>query len=311
MSYRIPILYVCFKRPNAVRQSFESIRNIQPEKLYIVSDGPREGVEGEAELVAECRDIITDSINWECELHTDFRKENRGCGPGMFEAINWLFSNEEMGIVLEDDCVVQDSFFRFMEEMLIKYKDNQRIGLVAGFNGIANKIHIPWSYCFSRYKATWGWASWRRAWANMDYDMKWREDNSGESVYYNMGYKAKDISYWKFRTKLIDKNEVSAWDWQWFFSMACQNQLTIFPKVSLVSNIGFGEGATHTGLFFGDNIIHKDNLDFPLIHPNYICPYVDFERKFYRYNNTFYDGLNRHIPLSLKHILKKILNKIG
>lgn len=307
MSYPIPILFVCFKRPDAVRKSFECIRNIRPEKLYVVCDGARHNVDGEKELVTECRDVVLNAVDWECELHTDFRSENMGCGPGMYNAISWLFSKEEMGIVLEDDCVVQQSFFRFMEEMLLKYKDDNRIGLVAGFNGVEDKVDMPWSYCFSRYKATWGWGSWRRAWNNMDYVMNWKDGDFYESVLYNMGYKAKDLKYWKHRINLIGRKEVSAWDWQWFFSVASQNQLTIFPKVNLVSNIGFGEGATHTGLFWGDSMLSAGEMDYPLKHPTYVCPYVEFEKQFYHYNNSLYDTINRYIPLGVKHIIKKAL----
>ena len=307
MGYNIPILFVCFKRFEAVKQSFECIRRVKPQKLYVVSDGARDDVEGEYEQVEACRTYIKAMIDWPCELHTDYRDENKGCGPGMYEAICWFFTQEEMGVVLEDDCVVQSSFFKFMEEMLIKYKDDSRIGLVAGFNGVENDICMPWSYCFSRYKATWGWGSWRRAWSQMDYHMNWRRSPLCESVIENMGFRSKDVRYWKHRIKLIDKQEVSAWDWQWFFSMACQHQLTIFPCVSLVSNVGFGEGATHTGIIWGRPKLAKADIQFPLIHPEYICPFVEFDRKYYRYNNSLYDTINRYVPLFIKHFVKRVL----
>lgn len=309
-NYNIPILFVIFKRPEVTQASFKKICAARPRKLYIVSDGARPNHEGEQELVEQTRKIVLDAIDWDCELHTDFRDENMGCGKGMYHAISWLFQNEEMGIVLEDDCVVQPSFFTFMEEMLTKYQDDNRIGLVAGFNGVASKVRLPWSYCFSRYKATWGWGSWRRAWSHMDFDMTWRGGCQEASVINNMGYRSKDLAYWRHRLNLIDQNEVSAWDWQWFFSMAAQNQLTVFPAKSLVSNIGFGAGATHTGLLWGNAIMCDDgDLEFPLSHPTAVCPYVPFEKAFYRYNNDLYTTINCFVPLWFKHVVKRFLSK--
>ena len=106
-NYNIPILFVIFKRPEVTQASFKKICAARPRKLYIVSDGARPDHEGEQELVEQTRKIVLDAIDWDCELHTDFRIENMGCGKGMYHAISWLFQNEEMGIVLEDDCVVQ------------------------------------------------------------------------------------------------------------------------------------------------------------------------------------------------------------
>ena len=119
----------------------------------------------------------------------------------------------------------------------------------------------------------------------------------------------RDRAYWRHRLNLIDQNEVSAWDWQWFFSMAAQNQLTVFPAKSLVSNIGFGEGATHTGLVWGNAIMSDDNIEFPLIHPTVVCPYIPFEKAFYRYNNDLYTTINRFVPLWFKHAVKRLISK--
>ena len=102
-NYNIPILFVIFKRPDVTKVSFEQIKAVKPRKLYVVSDGPRSTVKDELQLVEQTRRIVMDAIDWECELHTDFRTENVGCGKGMYEAISWFFKNEEMGIIIEDD----------------------------------------------------------------------------------------------------------------------------------------------------------------------------------------------------------------
>ena len=305
MKSNIPILFIIFKRPQIAQQAFNQIKKTKPSKLYIACDGYRPHVNGEFELVEETKSIILSMIDWPCEVKTLFQKDNLGCSLGVFTAINWLFENEENGIILEDDCVIQDSFYPFISEMLVLYKDDFRIGMIDG----ANYINYPIkdSYCFSKYKSTNGWGTWRRAWKNMDINMKWRNTEIENDILENTGFKGNDIKYWKHRINLIDKNRVSAWDWQWYFSLAAQNQLSVFPKVSLVSNIGFGEGATHTSGKVSKEYVANNNLAFPLVHPEYIVPNAKFEKAFYKLNNTLFYTIMRYIPFGLKNIVKKIV----
>lgn len=307
MGYKIPVLFVIFKRKDTSLKSFEQIKKVRPEHLYIACDGPRPHVEGEADMVEATRKAVLDAIDWECEVHTNFQKANLGCGMGVYTAINWLFENEERGIIIEDDCVMRDSFFPFVEEMLERYADDTRIGLVDGANYLEH-VDIPDSYVFSRYKSTNGWASWRRAWRLMDMDMSWRGTKYELSVIKNMGYKSKDVRYWKYRLKAVDLNDVSAWDWQWYFTLAANNMLGITPKYNLTTNIGFGEGATHTTEdSTPSQYISTRDLTFPLQHPKFVVPYQPFEQAFYHSNNTLFNRIKQLFPFWFKNVIKRMV----
>ena len=305
--YNIPILFVIFKRKDVSLRAFRIIKEVHPAKLYIACDGPRNNIAGEKELVETTRKAILDEIDWECDVHTKFQKENLGCSQGVLTAINWLFENEERGIIIEDDCVMRKSFFPFVEEMLNRYANDARIGLIDGANYIEH-IKIPDSYVFSRYKSTNGWATWRRAWKLMDMEVSWRGTPYEASVIKNMGYKSKDVRYWNYRIKAVDHKEVSAWDWQWYFTLAANNMLGITPKYNLTTNIGFGEGATHTT----ENAIPKHyistkELTFPLTHPKYVVPYQAFEQAFYHFNNTLFNRIKQLFPFWFKNVVKRIV----
>jgi hypothetical protein len=289
-------------------QSLERIRKIQPAKLYIAGDGARSHVEDEQEAVEETRKAVLDAIDWPCDVHTLFQEQNLGCSKGVYTAINWLFENEEQGIILEDDCMMQESFFPFVEELLERYKNDERIGMIDGANYI-KEVSIPDSYGFSRYKATNGWATWRRAWKNMDLNMDWRQTPYADSIIANMGYRSRDIKYWQYRINVVDHNDVSAWDWQWYFTLAAHNQLGIYTCCSLQSNIGFGEGATHTSNGKTPDYYFTDKeIEFPLRHPKYVVPYTPFEKGFYNQNNTLYTNLMKYLPIPIKMWLKKTFN---
>lgn len=221
------VLFLVFNRLDVTKQVFDVIKKAKPPRLYIASDGARNSVDGENEKVQEIRDFVISSIDWDCEVKTLFRDKNMGCGPSVKNAIDWFFKSEEMGIILEDDCLPDQSFFRFCEELLLKYELDDRIGMISGNNHAGYK-HSEESYLFSKFKACWGWATWRTAWVNMDFEMQWLNTESKNSIINNMGYGRVSVKHWSNSIKLIKNNEVSAWDWQWFFSLAVQNQLCIF-----------------------------------------------------------------------------------
>lgn len=306
--YKTPILLIIFRRKDVALKCLERIRKVLPTKLYIAGDGARANVVGEQESVEATRKAVLDAIDWPCDVHTLFQEQNLGCSKGVYTAINWLFENEERGIILEDDCMMQESFFPFVEELLERYKNDERIGMIDGANYI-KEVSIPDSYGFSRYKATNGWATWRRAWKNMDLNMDWRQTPYADSIIANMGYRSRDIKYWQYRINVVDHNDVSAWDWQWYFTLAAHNQLGIYPCCSLQSNIGFGEGATHTSNGKTPDYYFTDKeIEFPLRHPKYVVPYTPFEKGFYNQNNTLYTNLMKYLPIPIKMWLKKTFN---
>src|SRR5699024_6685762 len=113
------------------QQVFQQIKKASPTKLYVAADGPRKNRANEKEKCNEVRSIAT-NVDWECKVKTLFRQNNLGCKQAVSGAIDWLFENEEMGIILEDDCLPDSSFFSFCEELLYKYKDNERIMSIYG-----------------------------------------------------------------------------------------------------------------------------------------------------------------------------------
>jgi hypothetical protein len=306
MNYNIPVLFIFFNRSEIAKESFKQIRRIKPSKLYLASDGARKEKKYENSKVKKVRDEILNMIDWECEVKVLFQEKNLGCGQGVYTAINWLFKEEEVGIILEDDCIAQKSFFPYVETLLEKYKFDTRIGMISGMN-VLKESESKNSYIFSRYKSCWGWATWRRSWENMDLNMKWRGTLEAENILKNMGYKGRDVKYWKYRLKLIDAKDVSAWDWQWYFSLAAQNQLSIFPTKSLISNIGFTEESTHTASKPKNSYSTTEELDFPMRHPEYIIPSYEFDKAYYKENENFIRKIIRYFPIWMKNKIKKIL----
>ena len=120
--FETPVLFLIFNRPDLSQQVFERIREIKPKQLFVAADGPRATHPDDAQKCADARRVTLNIIDWECEVKTLFRDENLGCGLAVSQAITWFFEQVEMGIILEDDCYPDLSFFRFCEKLLDYYK---------------------------------------------------------------------------------------------------------------------------------------------------------------------------------------------
>lgn len=265
-----PILFLIFNRPETTRRVFDRIREIQPKKLYVAADGPRAHKAGEAERCEQTRAIIR-QVDWPCEVTTLFRTENLGCKQAIYQGISWFFEQEEMGIILEDDCLPHLSFFPFCEELLIKYKDDQRIGHIGGHIELPNLMAPNLSYDFSFITLIWGWATWRRVWRNIDLDFPfWEQEKERRpSLFCNKLEEIYGTS--AIPDALHNRHGLNTWDYTYAFSLRTQNQLSIYPAVNLVANIGMGDpNATHTHKSAPKNYIYETEIPFPLQHPRYI-----------------------------------------
>lgn len=265
-----PVLFLVFNRLDTTKQVFEAIRQAKSPRLYIAADGHRTDHNGEAEKVQAVRDYVMESIDWNCEVKTLFRKKNLGCRDAVSSAIDWFFEYESEGIILEDDCLADLSFFRYCEELLLLYRDDERIMAISGNYFHGDAYQPKHSYFFSRYPHCWGWATWRRAWEYYDRDMtQWPEMRDSEWLL-TVGNGSRDFQrYWNRIFDTAYAKKVDSWAYRWTFSCWSQSGLTILPARNLVRNIGFGENATHTRN--SNSRLSKFSLEFlnfPLSHPS-------------------------------------------
>lgn len=275
---RTPVLFLVFNRPDTTQRVFEAIRNAKPPRLYIAADGPRTDRPGEAQMVAQVREIVT-AVDWRCEVKTLFRKKNLGCKHAVSGAITWFFEHEEQGIILEDDCLPNNSFFQFCEILLEKYKYDQRIGQISGFNGLGKYQRDGCSYHFSNFGSIWGWATWKRAWNSYDVDMKGYPYIKESSYIPNIINDKKDL---RNRIKAFDQTYaglIDTWDYQWIYCRLVNRYLIILPSKNLIKNIGFGANATHTTVPNSKlSSLSSYEINFPLIPPSHFCPDFNFEK---------------------------------
>lgn len=302
LELKTPVVFLVFNRPDTTARVFEEIRRARPSKLLVVADGPRQDRPGEAEKCDAVRAII-EQVDWPCTVLKNYSDTNIGCKRRVSSGLDWVFETVPEAIILEDDCLPNPSFFRFCEELLEKYRDDDRVMQIGGCNFQDGIKRGDGSYYFSIYNHIWGWASWRRAWKYYDVNItSWRKTIHEEFLYTLFADK-KTARYWKMLLDKVQKCEIDTWDYQWTYSVWSHNGLAILPQKNLISNIGFLEDATHARDTHS-KLSKMQTFEISLIiHP---------EKVFRDYNADMYSAKYHYLlPSFSNRVMDKIRRLIG
>lgn len=318
----IPVLILFFCRDKQLRMVFDAVKEARPSKLYLYQDGARKDNPSDKEGIEKCRTIV-EEIDWNCEVHKWYQEENYGCDPSEYLSQKWMFSKEDRGIVLEDDDVPSQSFFPFCEELLEKYKDDERINFICGMNNTGVSNHISDSYLFTHKGSCWGWASWARVVNLWDDTYPWlsRENdlNNLKGQFRVKGEYGKTIKTCRehFATGKAHYETVGGMD------LYLYSRLNIVPKYNMISNIGIDSVTTHGS----DDIrvypkqirkllnMERYDIDFPLKHPKYMMADITYEKEMtitpFQYWKNKWIGLFLQLRYKgIKYVICKIVAKL-
>ncbi|TAE31405.1 MAG: glycosyltransferase family 2 protein [Candidatus Kapaibacterium sp.] len=273
-----PVAMIIFNRPETTQPVFEAIRKARPSKLLVVADGARTNREGEQERCEEARRLVLEGVDWECEVKTNIAPQNLGCRGRVSSGLDWVFQEEEEAIILEDDCLPHPGFFRYAQELLERYRHDERIGLISAAN-FRIKREPPYSYYYSRIHPITGWASWRRVWKHYDLNMSIFPEVRDNGLLADMLGDDFSVKYWtKIFQSAYDGRE-STWDYQFTFAVWMQGMVGIIPNYNQVTNIGFGAEATHiTDADHPTANVPVEEMPFPMRHPPYMITEKSFEK---------------------------------
>ena len=273
-----PVVMIVFNRPNPTRLVFRAVAAAKPRKLLVVADGPRTSRPGEELLCSQVHSVF-DGVDWPCEVLTHSADSNLGCRERVISGLTWAFSLVEEAIILEDDCLPDQTFFYFCQELLGRYRGDDRVGMISGRNCLPPHITTNYSYHFSRVPHIWGWATWRSAWQRYDPDLENWETVKQDGILRQIYSRNAEVEYWNriFESMRLGTGP-DTWDYQWVYTNLINNLLSIRPSVNLVSNIGCGTDATHTHDADSESArLPAHAMTFPLRHPPYMVPMTSFD----------------------------------
>ncbi len=284
----ISVLIVFFNRPDFLARAFEAIRQARPARLFLYQDGPRSN--RDVPGIEACRKVF-EGIDWPCEVHRLYQERNYGCDPSGFIAQRWAFSLTDKCIVLEDDDVPTLSFFRFCKEMLDRYENDERIGMIQGFNQEEQTPDAGGSdYFFTTNFSIWGWASWSRVINQWEEQYSWLNDDDAVAKICALVKERKLRKDFLPMAKAHKASGKAFYETIFHAHLLLNSQLAIAPRVNLLSNLGVTNDSTH----FAGSIrtlpsgyrriftMGRHELDFPLRHPVHVVDHVAYRRRVYR-----------------------------
>lgn len=285
-----PIVLFVYNRPKHTRQTLEALSNNKLAKdtvLYIYADGAKEGAdEKELHIIQETRAILEEK-QWCKEVHIIKSEKNKGLADSIVKGVTEVVNKYGRVIVLEDDIVTSPEFLQYMNDALDLYENDNKVMHVGGYIPLTTgQKKLPETF-FLRFMSCWGWGTWKESWNYLITDIDYL---------HNKIYSLSDLDELKFEGVLdpqileqLEDNyngKIKTWAFKWFLSIFIRKGLCLYPKKSLVNNIGLdgsGENCGVTNIFEVDlasNIKVKRTL---IEESKYALKYL---KKYYKYGNN-------------------------
>jgi hypothetical protein len=284
-----PVLFMVFNRPDKTAKVFEQIRKAKPSKLYLSCDAPRRDHPEDSEKVEQVKRIIS-NVDWECDVKSLIHTTNQGCNHAGRQAFQWVFEHEDEMIELEDDTVPTQGFFWFCQEMLDRYRDDDRIGYITA-NNIGDIRSGNATYFFSHYGGSWGFATWKRAWKKWDFYMKDFPEVAASKSFRKHFDSWFEYNFWKKAFSEVFEGKGNTYDYQTVYMIFKHDLYNIYPNDNLVTNIGWDDQASNT---YSENskFANKGSVELiKITHPDKIARDSRIDRKLFEYHFVTFSKL--------------------
>ena len=273
------------------------------------ADGPRSEEEARR---CELALAETKAVDWDCDVRWDVAGENLGARRRYSSGVDWVFSEVDEAIVLDDDCLPDPTFFGFCEELLARYRDDPRVMMVCGTNYLERWQDDRQSYHFSCYGGVWGWATWKRAWRHYDVTLSgWGDERVRARV---REFVADDEQYAiqarRFDRLYGDATDRHSWDLPWSLARLSHGGLTVVPAVNLVENLGNTDGR---GLPPAHPLarLPMGTLPPPLRHPGEVAPDREYDRRHLRRIIDWWEEQAHRTRAARPSLARRVARRLG
>jgi hypothetical protein len=234
----LAVLIIGYSRPTGITNLIKSLTLNGVAKIYISLDGPKDIRDIENQKIIQ-DEILKFSTNGSIEIKVLKQERNLGIAVAVIGAIDWFFSQEDCGLILEDDLLISPEFLTFAYLGLEKYSKSPNVWMISG-SQLLSKFTVKSETIWANYPMIWGWATWAQKWKEMrSYLIRDKKTTFFQTLNYR-------YLYWKVGAKRVLSGKVDTWDTPLAFEFRVQNKFCILPPINLVSNMGFDKMATHT-----------------------------------------------------------------
>jgi hypothetical protein len=270
--FSTPILIISYNRPDYLKILFKEIKKINPKNIFFFNDGPKNDYD--KIKINVIKKIVKFEFN-NIKILTRFEKKNLGLKLAVIKGINWFFQKNNEGIILEDDCIPNKSFFYFCEKNLNYHRKNNIVMNIGGLNLLKPlKNYNPSlrldSYYYNKIPMIWGWATWKRSWKQYDHKMKyWGHVRKSKKILKSWFYDKYSINFFSERLDAVYSGKDPSWAFSWVYTLRRKNGLNIMPRKNLIKNIGINMN-THSTPQYKDHFNLKTYNIGKIVHPKKI-----------------------------------------
>ena len=316
---KISAVYFAYNRPDKVILTLPIVLRHNFKKIYIFVDGPKN--KKDINLINQTIKNIESLTKLKKKIIKIYYKKNLGIKKNFFTSLDYVFKREKKAIIIEDDCLISNSFIRFCSKLLDIYQNDKKVWSISGFNLIDHETKkYSKKFFFSKYFMVWGWATWSDRWFDFDkkssFWKKWK--NSSE---FNKLFSSKyELEYWLKIFNQVISNKITTWDYFIQLHFFKNQKYSIIPRINLVKNLGFDKNATNTidyNIYLDKKILQDQKIN-KLLKVNKINNNQKFDELIFniahhgeRLKADNFIKLIIYYLLNFKRIFYKYLNKFN
>lgn len=303
--FKVPVLLILYNRVEETHKVFQILKAVQPMQLYVAGDGPKPGNMLDRLHVYQTQSVI--QPEWPCQVQHLWQEEHLGKNKMIETALRWFFSKEEEGVILFEDTLPSYDFFPYCEELLSKYRNDERVFSIGG-TYLRHRSRKRYrkrmknggsSYFFSAYASTWGFATWRNRMNDFTLSMDQYNNSDFPEIVDPYMKRTKHKAYWVHRFTSLKKLNTTYWDYQYNLHIWAHKGICITPYLNLTTNIGFKEKGNQRKL---RRLKRNAYPIMPLTHPEEIVQNTSEDKYMFRhifrraYLRLFRDWLKEILP---------------
>ena len=232
-----PIALFVYNRPAHTRQTVAALQKntlARDSDLFVFSDAPK--TKEASAAVRKVRDYIATIDGFKTVTILE-QGENLGLARSIVKGVTQLTEERARAIVLEDDLATSPHFLEYMNAALDRYEGEDRVMQIAGYMYPAEP-RIREDALFLPFISSWGWATWRRAWRHFG----WRDEDFAKVLADPATTMRFDLNGHYMFSRILraqQQRKVDSWAIYWYLTVFLRSGLSLFPRKTLVHNLGF------------------------------------------------------------------------
>lgn len=304
-----PIILFAFNRPIHTQKTIDALKmNLESaeSELFVFIDGSR----GERDLnaVSKVKDIAYNISGFK-KVYISEATSNRGLASSIIGGVSKVIKEKGRAIILEDDMVVSPYFLQFMNDALRVYENEEKIISINAYLPPVSVQNLKEDVFCLKGADCWGWATWSRGWELFNSDGKFLINEIKKLKLVDEFNFAGTYPYVQMLQDQIDGKN-NSWAIRWQASAFVHNKFSIYPKESLLLNIGHDGSGSHSGT---TSLYEVPLAKRPLqVNPIEVIEnnhemLIEFQKYYSKIAPSFLDRLKSKI----KKLSKKLFMKIG